>query len=310
MRNTVAHRRLSLGKRVWRARYLYLLMLPGIVFYVVFRYMPMGGIVMAFQNYKARLGILGSDWVGLDNFRRMFITPRAMDSIFNTLRISFSSLLITMPAPFILALLINEMRMPRIKKIYQTIYTFPHFLSWVIVSSLMINLFSTNGAVNGVIASLGGDKIPFLASTELARPMLYMTSLWKGVGWNTIVYLAAISGIDPALYEAATIDGANRMQRVRYITVPAMKELLIVLVIMAIGNLMDSGFEQIYNLRNDVTRLAMDTLDTYVYDITFGAKPNYSFSAAVSLFKSVVNIILLLASDRLAKAVAGQGIFK
>lgn len=300
----------SLGKRIWRARYVYLLLLPGLLYYLVFKYIPMGGIVMAFQNYKARLGILGSEWIGLDNFRRLFITPRAVDAILNTLRISFESMLVTMPVPFILALLINELRMAKVRKIYQTVYTFPHFLSWVIISSLVTNLLATNGAVNGIITQLGGESFAFLASKSLARPMLYITRTWKEMGWNTIVYLAVISGIDPALYEAATIDGANRFQRIQYITLPAMKELLIVMVILAIGNLMDSSFDQIYNIRNDVTKMAVDTIDTYVYDITFGTKPNYSFSAAVSLFKSIVNVALLLAADKLSKAVAGQGIFK
>ena len=300
----------QLRKRIWRARYLYLLMIPGLAFYIIFRYIPLGGIILAFKNYKARLGIWGSAWVGLDHFRRMFITPRAIDAIFNTLRINLMTLLITMPAPLILALLINELRMPRIKKVYQTVFTFPHFLSWVIVSSLMINLFSAHGAVNSLLVQAGGERIQFLATTSLARPLLYFTSLWKSMGWNSIIYLAAISGIDPAMYEAATIDGANRMQRIRYITFPALKELLIVMVILAIGNLMDSGFEQIYNLRNAVTTNAMDTLDTYVYDITFGTKPDYSFSAAVSLFKSAVNVILLFSSDRLSKLALGQGVFK
>ena len=173
-----------------------------------------------------------------------------------------------------------------------------------------MNLLATNGAVNGIIKQMGGSPVSFLASKFYARPMLYITSCWKEMGWDTIVYLAVISGIDPALYEAATIDGANRLQRIRYVTVPAMKELLIVMTILSVGKLMNSGFDQIYNLRNDVNKLAIDTIDTYVYDITFGAKPNYSFSTAVSLFKSIVNIALLLFSNRLSKWIAGQGIFK
>ena len=296
--------------RIWRARYIYLLLLPGLVYYIVFKYIPLSGIVMAFENYKARLGLWRSPWVGLDNFRRLFITTRAVNSIWNTLRISLFHMLINMPVPFMLALLLNELRMTKVKKLYQTIFTFPHFFSWIIISSLVINLLSTNGALNGVIKALGGKPMSFLASKSLARPLLYITSCWKEMGWDTIVYLAVISGIDPALYEAAVIDGATRTQRIRHVTIPAMKELLIVMIILHIGKLMNSGFDQIYNLRNDVTKLAVDTIDTYVYDITFGDKPNYSFSTAVSLFKSLVNIALLLISNKLSKAIAGQGVFK
>ena len=303
-------RKKGLGRRLIAARYIYLLLLPGLVYYLIFCYIPMGGVVMAFQNYKARLGIFGSPWVGLDNFRRIFITPRATDAILNTLRISFCSILFTFPEPILLALLINEMKGRRVKKIYQTVYTFPHFLSWIVISSILINLLSTNGAVNGMLERMGLAPRPFLSSSALARPLLYASGCWKEMGWSSIVYLAVISGIDPALYEAAMIDGANRMQRIRYITLPAMKEIIIILLILAVGGVMNSNFDQVYTLRNNVTQSAVDTIDVYVYDITFGGKPSYSFSTAVGLFKAVINFALLFMTERFSKLVTGQGIFR
>lgn len=308
--DNLAVAREPLGKLLWRARYIYILLIPGIAYYLIFCYAPMGGILMAFQDYKARLGLLGSPFVGLANFDRLFITPRAVDAIINTLRISFGGIVFTMPVPIALALLINEMKTPRLKKTYQTIYTFPHFLSWIIISTILINLLSTDGAVNSLLIALGAKRVPFLSSTGLARPMLYITGCWKEMGWNTIVYLAVIAGIDPALYEAATIDGANRTQRIRYITFPAMRELFIVMFILSIGGVMNSNFDQVFTMRNNVTQLAVDTIDVYVYDITFGSTPSYSFSTAVGLFKAVINFALLFMADRVAKLVSGQGMFK
>lgn len=193
MNNTLyPGRKQPLALRIWHSKYIYLMLLPGILYFAIFHYAPMYGLVLAFKKYSARLGIMGSPWIGLDNFRRLFITAGAKRAIINTLVISFERLLFQFPIPIILAILIDEMPQGGFKKAYQTVYTFPHFLSWVVVGTIVINLFSNAGSVNRLISQLGGEAIPFLGSKELARPMLYITANWKGMGWASIIYLAAI----------------------------------------------------------------------------------------------------------------------
>ncbi|MBQ4266117.1 MAG: sugar ABC transporter permease, partial [Clostridia bacterium] len=198
-----------LGHDIWEARYLYLMLIPGIVYFAVFHYAPMSGVILAFKKYNARLGIWGSQWVGMDNFARIFKTPAAMEAIRNTFEINIARLVFQFPAPIILALLINEMRGTKLKRVYQTIYTFPHFLSWVIVSTILSNFLANGGMINTIISNLGGTRVNFLANVPLFRPLLYLTHNWKEMGWNAIIFMAAIAAIDPTLYEAATVDGAT-----------------------------------------------------------------------------------------------------
>lgn len=300
----------TLWQRIWQFKYVYLLLLPGLIYFTVFHYGPMYGLIMAFQKYNARLGILGSKWVGLANFERLFITPDAIRSIMNTLTISAGRLIFEFPVPIMLAILIDEMPQGKCKKLYQTVYTFPHFLSWIIVANILTNMLGSGGMINQIIQKFGGESIPFLASKDLARPMMYITSNWKGMGWSSIIFLAAISGIDPTLYEAAYIDGAGRWKRIWYITLPSIMGTIIVMFILQIGSIMNSGFDQIFNLSNDVIKPQLDIIDTYVYDITFLATPSYGFSTAVGLFKSVVNFIMLLSSNFIVRRISGQGLFR
>lgn len=300
----------SLGKQIWEARYIYLMLLPGIIWFVVWCYMPMDGVLLAFKNYNARLGILGSEWVGLKNFRRIFITPKAMQAIVNTLQISFTRILIEFPLPIILAILINEVRSKTGKKVVQTIYTFPHFFSWVVIACLMSNLFSSSGLVNEVLNFFGVEDLRILADKTLFRPLLYMTSIWKEVGWSAIIYLATISGIDPTLYEAAEIDGANRFQQALHITLPGLKEIIIIQLILSIGGVMNAGFDQIFNLRNGAVQEVADIIDTYVYDITFGTRPNYGFSAAVGVFKSLINMLLMFTANAVCRKTTDSALIK
>ena len=298
-----------LGHDIWEARYLYLMLIPGIVYFAVFHYAPMSGVILAFKKYNARLGIWGSQWVGMDNFARIFKTPAALEAIRNTFEINIARLVFQFPAPIILALLINEMRGTKLKRVYQTIYTFPHFLSWVIVSTILSNFLANGGMINTIISNLGGTRVNFLASVPLFRPLLYLTHNWKEMGWNAIIYMAAIAAIDPTLYEAATVDGATRLQQAWHVTLPCIRATIITLFILQVGRIMNSGFEQIFYLQNAAVKGVSEILDTYVYNITFKAVPNYGFSTAVGLFKSVINLFMLVAADRIVKWINGNGIF-
>lgn len=294
---------------IWRARYLYLLLLPFLAWLIVFHYVPMGGIVMAFKDYKARLGIFGSPWVGLKHFQRIFVTPDAIASIKNTLQISVGRIIWEFPLPIILAIMITEMPGTEVKKVYQTIFTFPHFLSWVVVSSIMTSLFSNAGVVNSALAGMGMEKIQFLGSGGFFRTMLYVTENWKEVGWGAIIYMAAIAGIDPTLYEAASIDGATRLRQIWHITLSCLKPTIAIMFILKIGGIMNAGFDQIFNMRNDVVKASSQILDTYIYDITFLATPNYGFSTAVGLFKAVINFILLTIANQTVGILTGTKMF-
>ena len=299
----------SLARQIWDARWLYLLILPGVLYFVVWHYMPMEGILLAFKKYNARLGIWGSEWVGLKNFQRIFITPAAIKAILNTVRVSLSRLVIEFPAPIILALLLNEVVGKRFKKVLQTVYTFPHFLSWVVVSIIVSNFLSNAGFFNSLLRELGFESVNFLADKALFRPLIYFTSIWKEVGWSSIIYMAAIANVDPALYEAAELDGAGRLQQAWHITVSSIRDTIVLMFIMSVGSMMNAGFDQIFNMSNDVVKEAGQIIDTYVYDITFLSAPNYGFSTAVEVFKAVINLILMLLANKVSKKATGNALF-
>ena len=300
----------SLGARIWKSRYIYLFLLPGVIYYVLFCYKPMLGLVLAFKKYNAGLGIFASPWVGMANFQRLFVTPMAKAAIFNTLRISLCRLLIEFPCPILLALMLNEMPGRKVKRVYQTVCTFPHFLSWIIIARILQDLFETNGVVNVLLMSLGKDsQVRFLSTPSLFTGLIYFTAIWKEAGWSAIIYIAAIAGISQDLYEAATIDGASRLQSIWHITLPGIRSTIIILLIMSIGHMMNAGFDQIFNMRNPTVKASVDIIDTYVYDITFGSVPDYGFSTAVGMFKSVINCILLLSANTLTRRLTGEGLF-
>lgn len=299
----------SLTKRILLNWQTYLLLLPGLVWYGIFCYMPMGGLSLAFKDYKANLGVWGSPWIGFLNYDFVFRDPDFFRALRNTIVISFCRLLFQFPIPIILALLINEIRSRRYKKVLQTIYTFPHFLSWVIVASMILNLFGNNGTVNAMLNTVGIKPVNFLGNEKIFRPMLYITENWKSAGWSAIVYMAAISGIDMEQYEAATIDGASRFQKMIYVTLPGIKATIVVLFILAVGGIMNAGFNQIFNLSNAAVRNVSDILDTYIYRITFQSSADFSFSTAIALFKSVINFVFLIACDKIAKLVGESGLF-
>jgi putative aldouronate transport system permease protein len=294
---------------VKKSREMYLLILPGIVWFIIFSYIPMIGLSLAFKTYKARMGIFGSPWAGLINYTYVFRDPSFIEAVQRTFYINAGRLLFQFPVPIILALILNEVRVGHYKKVVQTIYTFPNFLSWVIVSTVMINFLSINGVINGIIKELGGNSVNFLGTAEIFQPMLYLTENWKSTGWNMIIYIAAIAGINTEQYESAQIDGASRIQSIWYITLPGLKNTIVVLFILAAGQLMSGGFDQIFNLSNPATARVAEILDMYIYRITFQGAADFSFSSAVSLFRSVVNFCLLLTADRICKLLDSDGLF-
>ncbi|NIK76993.1 putative aldouronate transport system permease protein [Paenibacillus castaneae] len=299
----------SLISRVLKSKEIYFLILPGVIWYVIFAYVPMYGLSLAFKTYKANLGIFGSPWVGFENFTYVFRDPAFLESVWRTLWINLGRILFQFPFPILLALLLNEIRMNRYKKAIQTVYTFPHFLSWIIVSSVLINSLDMQGFVNGVIQLLGGDPVNFLGNTQIFRPLLYITDNWKSAGWTMIIYLAAITGIDTEQYESAQLDGATRFQIMRYITLPGIQSTIVVMLILTVGNLMNAGFDQIFNISNAATAKAGEILDIYIYRITFQSAADFSFSSTVSLFRSVINFALLLFADRVCKWMGAEGLF-
>ena len=298
--------------QIWRNRQTYILLLPGLVWYAIFCYVPMGGLQLAFKKFNAGIGILKSPWIGLTNYQFVIQDTAFFRALANTFIISGSKLLFVFPVAIVLALLINELRTGRYKQTLQTIFTFPHFLSWVIVASVMLGLLGSDGAINNIIYAITGDtadKIPFLGNPRIFRPILYITDAWKSAGWSSIIYLATIASIDVEQYEAAIIDGATRFQRMWHITLPGIKTTIIVLFILACGSMMDAGFDQIFNLNNAAVRDVSDILDTYIYRITFQTAADFGFSTAISLMKAVANFILLVFADRMAKLAGETGLF-
>ena len=278
-----------------------LMFLPGFLFILVFSYGPMYGLILAFKDFNIGKGILGSPWVGFKHFETFFSSPSALTALFNTLKISLLKLLFNFPAPILLALMLNEMRPGPIKKAAQTISYLPHFISWIIVAGILSSLLSpSTGTINYIIKALGGQPILFLTDTKWFRPILIISGIWKEIGWGSVVYLAALCSIPAEQYESAKIDGANRFQRLYYITIPSMKGIVSIMLLMQAGNIMNAGFDQVFNLYSTSVYEVGDIIDTYVYRVGIG-QMMYSFNTAVGLFKSVVNFALVLAVNMVTK---------
>ena len=300
---------INYGRLIWKNKVTYSLLIPGIIWYILFAYFPMGGLMLAFKEYKANLGILKSPFVGLQNYEYVFRDITFWRSMWKTIYINFGRMLFQFPAPIILALLINEFRARRYKRVLQTIYIFPHFLSWVIVASIATNILSLDGLVNQIATVLGGAPSNFLGNPPTFIPLLYATDIWKYAGYGSIIYLAAISGINVDQYEAADIDGATRLQKLFMITIPNIMPTIIVMFILTSGNLMTIGFDQIFNMSNAAVKDVCETLDMYIYRITFKSATDFSFSTAVSLFRSVMNMLLLIMANKGSKLMGGSGLF-
>jgi putative aldouronate transport system permease protein len=298
----------SLRDKIVRDKWLYILFLPGIAYYLVFRYLPMWGLLVSFQNYQPFLGLWKSKWVGLENFKVFINTPNFWQLSRNTLTIAMLNLTFFFPLPIIVALMLNELRSKFYMRAVQTVIYIPHFFSWVVIGGMTYILFTTEGgAVNDLLFSVFGKKINFLSSNSAFYPMIIGQVIWKETGWGTIIFLAALTGIDPNLYEAATIDGANRFQKLLHVSIPGISGTIIILLILRMGRLLDSGFEQLFVMVNAGNRVVGDVFDTYVYRVGI-VDGRYSYTTAVGMFKSVIALLLLSGSNLMAKRFGHEGV--
>lgn len=286
----------------------HLMLAPGMIFLIIFSFIPMFGIVMAFQDYMPTKGILGSKWVGLDNFKYMLQIPDSMNILRNTLIIAIGKIILSTIVPITFALLLNEIRKKWAKKTIQTIVYLPHFLSWAVLAVVVANIFSFEGPVNAFLSMFGIEPTLFLASNDWFRSILIGTDVWKEFGYGSIVYLAALTGIDSGLYEAAAMDGANRFKQLIHITLPGILPIIMLMTAMNLGNILNAGFDQIFNLYNPIVYQTADIIDTYVYRVGLVGM-QYSLGTAVGLLKSVVGCILLLSANNLSKKLANMQIF-
>lgn len=290
-------------------KYLYLIMLPCIIYFIIFRYIPIYGITLAFKDYRIADGIMGSSWVGFKNFRELFAGTTFWSVVKNTIILSFYKMIFGFPAPIILALIINELKNVRFKKTIQTITYMPHFLSWVIITGLFLQILSpSTGPVNLIIKSLGFEPIYFLGDPDYFRFSMVITGIWKSIGWDSIIYLAALSGVDIEIYEAASIDGCSRFKRIFYITLPSIKPIIVLLFILQSGKLIESNFDQIFNFLNDNVLSTGDVISTYVYR-TGITKMRYSHGVTVDLFTTVISFVLVWFSNTVANKAGEQGIW-
>lgn len=288
-------------------KYYHLMLLPGVILLIIFSIVPMFGIVMAFQDYVPAKGILGSTWVGLKHFKYMLTIPDSKQILMNTLIISLGKILLGMIVPIIFALLLNEARVKWFKSSVQTIVYLPNFLSWVVLGTVMTMVFSLDGMVNQLLSLFNIDPILFLASNKWFRPILIATDVWKGYGYGTIIYLAALTGINPALYESAAMDGASRFKQILHISLPGILPTIILLATLNLGSILNGGFDQVFNMYNPIVYKTGDIIDTYVYRMGL-VNMQFSFSTAVGLLKSAVSMLLIIVSYKLADKFAGYKI--
>mgnify|MGYP001094322974 FL=1 len=289
-------------------RMFHLMLLPGMIMLFLFVFVPLFGSLMAFQNYVPAKGIFGSKWVGLDNFKFIFSLPDSRQVFVNTLVIAFAKLIFNIIVPVSFAILLNEITVGICKKFFQTVVYLPHFLSWVVLATVVTNMFSLSGPFNALVTAFGGEPVQFLADNNWFRQVIVATDVWKEFGYNSVVYLAALTGIDLGLYEAASIDGANRFEQTLHITLPSLMPTIILMTALNLGNILNAGFDQIFNLYNPIVYETGDIIDTYVYRIGM-VERQYSIGTAVGLFKSVISFLLIMGANKGAKKLTGSGIF-
>ena len=297
-----------MAKAMKEHKVLYLLMVPGLLYFVLFRYLPMFGLVIAFKDYNIFKGIWASDWVGLANFEALVHSSDFWNVMKNTLVISLPKILIGFPIPILLAILLNDIKSMRFKRVTQTFLYLPHFLSWVVIGGIMLNLFSpVFGLAGEVFRTLGIEPVNIMAKKGSIFWVVIFSDVWKEAGWSTIVFLAALTQVDESLYEAAKMDGANKFKQMLHITLPCISSIVIVMLILRIGKVMNAGFEQILVLQNPITMESIDIFDTYVYREGLG-RGSYSFAAAVDTFKSVIALILVTSANKISKMFGEEGI--
>lgn len=288
---------------------LWLMMIPAIVYMVLFVYKPMGGVLIAFQDYSLKKGIWGSEWVGFENFERLFRSYWFPVILKNTLTISLLSLVLSFPAPIILALAANEIRSERRKRTFQTVSYAPHFISTVVVCGMItVFLSPESGVINFLLKALGGEAVAFLAKPNAFKWVYVLSGIWQTIGWSAIIYIAALSGVDKNLLEAAEIDGANRIQRILYVNLPVLVPTIVIMFILRCGSILSVGYEKVYLLQNTANLSASEVISTYVYKVGL-EKADFGFSTAVNLFNNVINCIVLILSNKISKKVSGSSLF-
>lgn len=298
----------TLFYRIWNCRWLYLMVLPVIAYYIIFKYLPMYGIVIAFKDYNVFKGVFDSPWAGLDVFKKVFSNQNFWKAIKNTLNLNLLTLLVNFPLTIIVSLMLNEVMSGKFKKISQSILYLPHFLSWVIVAGIVTNMFTQrDGTINNILNSIGISSIPFLSHNGWWIFTYVISNVWKEIGWGTIIYLAAMTGIDESLYEAAYLDGATKFQRLMYITLPSIKSVIVTMLILNLSKMMSIGLDAPLLLGNDKVMGVSEVISTYIYRIGI-ENAKYSESTAIGLFQSLVNIFILFLADRFAKAIGEEGI--
>lgn len=294
--------------KMWNYKWIYLMLLPVMVYYIVFRYAPMYGITIAFKNYNIFKGVFGSEWVGVDIFRKIFANKNFWSAIRNTFLLNFVSLAVSFPLTIIVSLMLNELAGAKFKKLTQSILYLPHFISWVVVAGIATNLFALqDGTINAALQRMGFSPIPFLSSEGWWVFTYVICHVWKEIGWGTIIYLAALTGVDESLYEAAYLDGATKFQRLIYITLPCIKSVIVTMLILSVSKMMSIGLDAPLLLGNTKVMGVSEVISTYTYRIGI-EKAQYSESTAIGLFQSVVNIVILFAADKFAKAIGEEGI--
>jgi putative aldouronate transport system permease protein len=296
----------QLLKNLNRYKVMYLLLIPGLIYFAVFKYVPMFGLILAFKKYNVVLGFWDSPWIGLQNFKQFIQGVYFWDLIENTIMISLYKLLFGFSAPILLALMLNEVTLKWFKKAIQTISYLPHFLSWVIIYGLMVALLSPgDGMINMLLRQMGFESINFLTDPAWARFLVVTSDIWRGIGWGAILYLAALSGIDPSLYEAARIDGAPKWRQIWHVTLPGIRNIIILMLIINLSHILDAGFDQIFMLANVFNQEKIDIIDTWVYREGL-QRLQMGIATAVGLFKSVIGLILVLSANQVAKKFDGQ----
>ena len=298
----------NLKTRIWKSRYYYLMLLPAVAYVLIFCYVPMGGLQIAFKNYKVSLGIWGSPWIGFRNFLDFFKSYSFPQLMENTFTLSLYSIVIGFPIPIIVALILNELK-GGFKKATQTILYAPHFISTVVLVGVITTMFSpSQGVVNTLLEALGLERIYFMGEPQYFRHLYVWSGVWQGMGWGAIVYLAALAGVDPALHEAADIDGATRMQKILHINIPTIMPTIIIMLILRMGQIASVGYEKVYLMQNDLNVSTAEVISTYVYKRGI-INSNYSFSTAMGLFNNVINVTMLLIANKISKKVSGSSLF-
>lgn len=287
---------------------LYAMLFPVLFYFIFFKYVPMFGTVIAFENFRFSDGIFGSQWVGLQHFKQLFTSADFYRIFINTLMLNVYNMAFGFPVPIILALLLNEVRCNAFKRTVQSILYIPHFISWVVLGGIIISMFSVRGVINHIIQNFGAEPIGFLTSNVSWIVVYVFSGIWQSAGWGTIVYMAAITGIDPEIYEVAELDGAGRFRRMVSITLPMIKSTIAVMLILKMGRMMEVGFEQIYALQNDAVRSVSEVFSTYEYRLGLEGM-QYSYTTALSLFKGVVGLIIVMLTNKAVKLMGEEGLW-